>query len=73
MQWTFELEVAPDLLTGRLSDSGEGYPGGTWGTEMPDAMQEDGRGLALATVLLDALRCERHDGVNQWTIVRRCS
>jgi serine/threonine-protein kinase RsbW len=71
VQWTFHLEVGPDTLTGRLSDSGEEYPGGTWGTTMPDVMDEEGRGLALATVLLDSLRYERSHGVNQWTMVRR--
>lgn len=72
VQWTFHLEVRPETLTGRLSDGGEEYPGGTWGTEMPDVMEEDGRGLPLATVLLDSLRYERGDGVNHWTMVRHC-
>jgi anti-sigma regulatory factor (Ser/Thr protein kinase) len=39
---------------------------------MPDVMDEDGRGLPLATVLLDSLRYQRGDGVNHWTMVRRC-
>src|SRR6478735_2017986 len=69
VRWTFRLQVRPDALTGRLSDSGEEYPGGTWGTTMPDVMDEDGRGLPLATVLLDSLRYERGQGVNHWTMV----
>ena len=64
--------MRPETLTGRLSDSGEEYPGGAWGTEMPDVMDEDGRGLPLATVLPDSLRYQRGDGVNHWTMVRRC-
>jgi serine/threonine-protein kinase RsbW len=69
--WPFPLEVLDDRLGARLSDSGEEYPGGTWGTTMPaDPMQEDGRGLALATAVLDALTYERRDHVNHWRMVR---
>jgi serine/threonine-protein kinase RsbW len=71
VSWTFRLSVLPDRLEARLSDSGEEYPGGTWGTEMPhDPLQEDGRGLALATAVLDALDYERADEVNHWTMRR---
>ena len=70
--WTFRLSVLPDLLAATLSDSGEEYPGGTWGTAMPqDPMSENGRGLALATAVLDDLRYERSDDRNQWTMLRR--
>ena len=30
--WAFRLSVLPDRLEAQLSDSGEEYPGGTWGT-----------------------------------------
>ena len=71
VSWTFRLSVLPERLEGRLSDSGEEYPGGAWGTAMPDdPMQEDGRGLALATAVLDALDYERTDDVNHWTMLR---
>jgi serine/threonine-protein kinase RsbW len=71
VSWTFQLRVLPERLEARLSDSGEEYPGGTWGLEMPsDPLQEDGRGLALATAVLDALEYERTDGVNHWTMRR---
>jgi anti-sigma regulatory factor (Ser/Thr protein kinase) len=33
-----------------------------------DLLQEDGRGLALATAVLDALEYERSDAVNHWTM-----
>jgi serine/threonine-protein kinase RsbW len=70
--WSFRLHVLEDRLEARLSDSGEEYPGGTWGTSMPqDPMQEDGRGLALATAMLDSLTYERVDEANHWTMVRR--
>jgi serine/threonine-protein kinase RsbW len=69
--WAFRLSVRPDRLEAQLSDSGEEYPGGTWGTSMPtDLLQEDGRGLALATAVLDALEYERSAGVNHWTMRR---
>jgi serine/threonine-protein kinase RsbW len=70
--WTFRLAVLPDRLQATLSDSGEEYPGGTWGTEMPrDPMLESGRGLALATAVLDDLTYERAGDGNHWTMLRR--
>src|SRR4051794_15796433 len=59
VSWTFRLAIRSEHLEGTLSDSGEEYPGGAWGTDMPDTMQEDGRGLALATAVLDSLVYER--------------
>lgn len=70
--WAFRLSVQADRLQGELSDSGEEYPGGTWGTTMPDdLLQEDGRGLALATAVLDSLVYRRSAGSNHWTMLRR--
>jgi serine/threonine-protein kinase RsbW len=72
--WTFRLAVRPDRLEASLSDSGEEYPGGTWGTVMPeDPMLESGRGLALATAVLDDLSYRRTAGVNHWTMLRHRS
>jgi len=72
--WAFRLSVLSDRLEAQLSDSGEEYPGGTWGTTMPaDLLQEEGRGLALATAVLNSLDYERSDGANHWTMVRRRS
>jgi serine/threonine-protein kinase RsbW len=71
VRWSFRLAVREDSLEASLSDSGEEYPGGAWGTDMPDAMEEDGRGLALATAVLDSLVYERSGEVNQWSMVRR--
>jgi serine/threonine-protein kinase RsbW len=70
VRWSFRLSIRPDCLEGTLSDSGEEYPGGAWGTEMPDTMEEDGRGLALATAVLDSLVYKRAGDVNEWTMVR---
>jgi serine/threonine-protein kinase RsbW len=71
VRWSFRLAVRPDRLKGTLSDSGEEYPGGAWGTDMPEPMEEDGRGLALATAVLDSLVYERAGDINEWTMVRR--
>jgi serine/threonine-protein kinase RsbW len=71
VRWRFRLAVREDSLEASLSDSGEEYPGGAWGTDMPEAMEEDGRGLALATAVLDSLVYERSGEVNQWSMVRR--
>ena len=71
VRWRFRLSVREDRLEATLSDSGEEYPGGAWGTVMPDAMEEDGRGLALATAVLDSLVYERAGDVNEWSMVRR--
>ena len=72
VRWAFRLLVHPDRLEARLSDGGQEYPGGTWGTEMPDSMDEDGRGLALADAVLHSLTYQRTDDANHWTMVRRC-
>jgi serine/threonine-protein kinase RsbW len=71
VRWAFRLQVHPDRLEARLSDGGQEYPGGTWGTEMPDSMHEDGRGLALADAVLHSLTYQRRDDANHWTMVRR--
>ena len=70
VSWAFRIEIRPDRLEAALSDSGEEYPGGTWGTGMPDPMQETGRGLALATAVLDSLTYERRDDANHWRMQR---
>jgi len=70
--WAFRLSVLPDRMEAQLSDSGEEYPGGTWGTSMPDdLLQEDGRGLALATAVLHSLDYQRSSAANHWTMLRR--
>jgi len=69
--WAFRRSVLTDRLEAELSDSGDEYPGGTWGTSMPaDPLQEDGRGLALATAVLDSLEYRRSATANHWKMRR---
>ncbi|MCP3423592.1 ATP-binding protein [Nocardioides pinisoli] len=71
--WRFSLEVSADSLTARLADSGEEYAG--WDAaashDMPGEMAESGRGLPLASAVLDELDYQRDGASNVWTMVRR--
>ena len=75
VRWSFRLEVGAEALRAELFDSGEAYP--DWQPEadheMPDPLEESGRGLPLASAVLDELRYSRVEGVNVWTMVRRRS
>jgi hypothetical protein len=46
--WAFRLSVLGDRLEARLSDSGEEYPGGTWGISMPADLLQEKRPRAAA-------------------------
>lgn len=37
----------------------------------PDALAKRGRGLALASAVLDRLVYRRHENYNQWTLLSR--
>ena len=73
VRWHFRLEVLAAALTARLSDSGEEYAG--WDAsathDMPGELAESGRGLPLASAVLDELDYQRDGGVNVWTMTRR--
>lgn len=68
IRYSFTLEVDPHTLRGHLSDGGP--PLAESVVSMPDVESEQGRGLALARVALDALAYERVDDHNEWTMVR---
>ncbi|HET9501217.1 MAG TPA: ATP-binding protein [Marmoricola sp.] len=70
VRWHFELAVLSDALEARLSDSGEEYAA-QWSDTMPDELAESGRGLPLASAVLDELHFARTSEVNVWTMVRR--
>jgi serine/threonine-protein kinase RsbW len=75
VRWGFRLEVRSDALYAELFDSGEVYAG--WQPEqeleMPDPLAESGRGLPLASAVLDDLGYHRVGGINVWTMLRRFS
>jgi serine/threonine-protein kinase RsbW len=68
--YTFRLRVLPDRMESMLCDSGDAVAELPESGAMPDALQEQGRGLMLAEAALDELRYERVDGRNRWTMVR---
>jgi serine/threonine-protein kinase RsbW len=70
VQYSFEVDIEPERLQARLSDSGEAVPASAQDREMPGEMAEEGRGLALAEAALDELRYERVQGWNRWEMVR---
>ncbi|CUR55779.1 putative anti-sigma regulatory factor, serine/threonine protein kinase [metagenome] len=70
VSWTFRMDVRPDRLIGKLSDSGQAYAAESATFEMPGELAETGRGLALAQLALDELTYERADGANHWIMVR---
>jgi serine/threonine-protein kinase RsbW len=73
VRWAFRLEVQESALSACLSDSGEEYA--AWdpasASDMPGEMAESGRGLPLASAVLDEIGYERADNANVWTLVRR--
>ncbi|NHA68150.1 ATP-binding protein [Phycicoccus flavus] len=75
VRWTFGVDVHPDRVVGVLTDDGEALPAtvDVGSAVMPGVEDESGRGLPLATAVLDELTYGRADGVNVWTMVRRRS
>lgn len=73
VQWHFALDVRPDELDARLSDSGEAYADDPDGIDysMPDELAESGRGLPLAHAILDRIEYRRTEDANHWHLVRR--
>jgi serine/threonine-protein kinase RsbW len=69
VRWQFEIRVSPDRLSATLADNGEAFTGQVE-SDMPDELDEGGRGLALAGAILDELRYERTDEGNVWHLAR---
>ncbi|SDN38416.1 serine/threonine-protein kinase RsbW [Cryobacterium flavum] len=76
------LEVSAVSIDARLSDTGgtvvellaasadPASDGAVDSREMPDALSESGRGIALIQALVDELEYTRDGDVNRWHIVR---
>jgi len=68
--WEFQLVVHLDRLEATLSDSAQPFDG-VVSSAMPGELAETGRGLAMASSLLDELTYQRADDRNHWHMVRR--
>ena len=67
--FTLTLRRDGPLLAAVFEDDGPAFADGPAAAVMPDEWAESGRGLALATALLDELRYERDGPVNRWTLL----
>ncbi|GAA2128752.1 ATP-binding protein [Nocardioides bigeumensis] len=74
VKWTFTLSVLPDRIEAVLADDGVAYVAKGEGVpDMPVGLTERGRGLALASRVLDFLVHERIHGTNRWRMARTLS
>lgn len=64
------LRALPDRLEANFTDEGRPAKVDLDAVELPDALAERGRGLAIAIAALDELSYRRRGGRNQWTLVR---
>ncbi|MEV8195410.1 MULTISPECIES: ATP-binding protein [Rhodococcus] len=66
---TLQLALFPDRLEAVFLDDGAPARVDLRSVELPDALAERGRGLAIALAALDELRYHRRSGTNRWTLV----
>jgi anti-anti-sigma factor len=64
------LEVYPERLDALFKDDGRMVVVNINEAEMPHALAESGRGLAIAKAAVDVLKYERHNGDNIWKLSR---
>jgi anti-anti-sigma factor len=64
------LEVYPERLDALFKDDGRMAVVNVNAAEMPHALAESGRGLAIAKAAVDVLKYERHNGDNIWKLSR---
>lgn len=64
------VDIDDSGLRATLKDTAEAGGFSLRTFEMPDALAEEGRGIALIQALVDDLAYDRVDGVNRWTISR---
>jgi serine/threonine-protein kinase RsbW len=67
---SLRVDVGQDAVEALLTDDGVPVPVDPRAAQLPDALAESGRGLALVQMVVDDLRYERVDDRNRW-IVRR--
>lgn len=63
-------EWLPDAVRVTFHDDGHVTPTEVGSFELPDAMSERGRGLAIAHRVLDELAYRRDGNGNHWTLIR---
>lgn len=68
---TMEVFLGPDVATVTLSDDGDPARVDLSKVSLPDQLAEQGRGLAIASEVLDELSYRRDGAGNRWTLVLR--
>ena len=68
LECNVRVETGDRRIVALLTDSGVGCNIYLGGGEMPDQMEESGRGLLLIKALVDELHYERLGDVNNWRI-----
>jgi serine/threonine-protein kinase RsbW len=69
--WQLDLDVTGEVLHATLTDNGCAFRGDLGRVEMPDVLDESGRGVAMAQAALDELHYHRSAGSNRWELLRR--
>jgi len=64
-----DIEVTPTSLTVVFTDKGVAVAVDLHALSLPDASAKHGRGLALASAVLDRLTYHRRGTCNEWTLV----
>lgn len=68
---TLRMDLYGDRMEASFEDTGDEVVVSLGAVAMPDELEEDGRGLAMAGSLVDELGYVREAGINRWRIVRR--
>lgn len=67
---TLEVRALPDRIEARFEDDGDPVSVDLTAIELPDDLAERGRGLVIATTVLDRLDYRRDGTVNTWILGR---
>ena len=69
--FSVRIRVRPQQLEAEFEDPGQRVDVDLAGVQMPDALAESGRGLALALRCVDHLEYRRDGELNHWRMIRR--
>ena len=70
-EMTLTLAISDAVLHAVLIDVGRRFEVDLDATELPDELDESGRGIVLARMTLDELDYDHTDGINTWRMTRR--